>query len=375
MDWTARSLLSSSICWARRTSRRQVGHRRRPGSRGCTPRDEAELGGVHVADAGQPGLVEQRLADRRGRARSRSRRSASSSSQSGPSRSGPRWPTTSSSRSRGEQLDDAEREADRRRRRRSRARPGPGVAGRGHRSPGLVDPPGALHLEVGVQRPAAVAAVDPGEQVLAAGDGLGDGGAGQVGGGELRHPEVGARSAPARSARGRAAGPRGRRCRPQARSLSPLGRRRRSRPRRAPRAAGSSPPPSSCSPSAFSTVSRPSAPRRAASASDCGRRREQVGVVGPGEQGAAAALDVERERAVDQDDQRAGLAPGPVAAARRSSRSGQGSAAPYGLAGSVAASATASGLRRVGRRTSAKVRSRSIAPAVPNWAAPRPSTK
>ena len=41
---------------------------------------------------------------------------------------------------------------------------------------GRVDPPGALHLEVGVQGPAARRAVDPGEQVLAAGDRLDDAG-------------------------------------------------------------------------------------------------------------------------------------------------------------------------------------------------------
>ena len=39
--------------------------------------------------------------------------------------------------------------------------------------------------------------VDPGQQVLAPADHLGDGAAGEVGRGELRHPEVGAGQPPA----------------------------------------------------------------------------------------------------------------------------------------------------------------------------------
>ena len=51
-------------------------------------------------------------------------------------------------------------------------------------------PPAALHLEVCVEGPPGVA-VDPREQVLATRDGLTDRGAGEVPGGERRHPEVG----------------------------------------------------------------------------------------------------------------------------------------------------------------------------------------
>ncbi len=45
-----------------------------------------------------------------------------------------------------------------------------------------------------------------------------------------------------------------------------------------------------------------------------GRGSQHVGLVGPGEQRAAAALDVEHERAVDEHHQRARLAAGPVPA-------------------------------------------------------------
>src|SRR3954451_20108966 len=57
-------------------------------------------------------------------------------------------------------------------------------------------------------------------------------------------------------------------------------------------------------------------------------------------------------------------------------RSGQGSAAPYGLAGSVAASTTAAILSSGSAPTSRENdRSRSTAPGPPNWAAPREPTK
>ena len=84
---------------------------------------------------------------------------------------------------------------------------------------------------------------------------------------------------------------------------------------------GVEPEPSSWVPSALSTVIRPSEPRRAASASASAAGAEPVGVVGPGEQGPAAALDVEGQLAVDQDHQGAGLAARAVAAV---ARGGQG---------------------------------------------------
>ena len=96
---------------------------------------------------------------------------------------------------RGRQLDQAEPVAD-------RGRPvglqhhADLVAGRVPPRPGLEDPPGALHLQVGVQGQRLVG-VDAGEQVLAARDGLDHGRAGQVGGRVLRDPEVAAGQHPA----------------------------------------------------------------------------------------------------------------------------------------------------------------------------------
>ena len=99
------------------------------------------------------------------------------------------------------------------------------------------------------------------------------------------------------------------------------------------------------------------------------------GIIAPGEQRASAALDVEHESSVDEDDQGARLASGQVAAGRRLHREcGQASAAPYGLAGSAAAS-TREGPLADSSSGRAAARSRSTAPTAPNWAAPRPSTK
>ena len=62
---------------------------------------------------------------------------------------------------------------------------------------------------------------------------------------------------------------------------------------------------------------------------------------------------------------------------RRRRRSGQGSAAPNGLAGSVAASTSGRGLvlARRHRPLASNERSRSTAPVMPNCAAPKPATK
>ena len=112
-------------------------------------------------------------------------------------------------------------------------------------------------------------------------------------------------------------------------------------------------------------------------------RRLQHGRVGAeGQQRLAAALDVQRQRAVDEHHQRTGLATGPVPGSRRalargpsrttgrpgrrsarSARSGQGSAAPYGLAGSVAASSSA----RLGSAAAARLRTRSRQPPGTGW--------
>ena len=249
----------------------------------------------------------------------------------------------------------------------------PGLVGRAAPAlPGLVDPPGALHLQVGVQgparrRPASMrvsrclpretvsTTVPPARSAVACW-------------GTRKSVRVSTCPASARSS-----------SRAARQTVSPSGTRaaapsgsRRSRPPGAPRAAGSAPAPSSCSPSAFSTVSRP---RRAAPGGlgeRRGGRREQVGVVGPGEQGAAAALDVQGQRAVDQHDQRAGLAARAVAAAlgRRRRPPGPATAAPRrrGWPGRWRPARPRSAWRR--SATSEKVRSRSMAPAVPNCAAP-----
>ena len=95
-------------------------------------------------------------------------------------------------------------------------------------------------------------------------------------------------------------------------------------------------------------------------------------VVGIGQQRPAAPLDVQDEVAVDQHDHGAGLAAGPVASRTSPGRSGQGRAAPYGLAGSAAASTWVSG-GSTAARSSARIRS--TAPGSANWAPPSPSTK
>ena len=253
-------------------------------------------------------LVEQRLPRSGGRGRARSRRSASSSSQSGPSRSGPRWPTTSASCVRRHELDDAEARSRRRPAALGAAAPpGPASDGRRHFSPAAVDVPGALHLQVRVEGPRLLV-VDAGEQVLAA------------------RERAGSPCAPVRStvacwgtrksvavstwpvsARSSVRRRPDRRCRPQARILSPFGVATKPASSRAAR----------------SGVSRRRAVRRRRPLDDelaqCttsrgigqsadGGRDQPVGVVAPGQQGASAALDVQGEVAVHEHDQGAGLA-------------------------------------------------------------------
>ena len=235
------------------------------GRSGWQPLVEAELGGVHVADAGQVALVEQRLADGSG--------APESPGAGAPPR--PRPSRGRAGRGRGARRPVllARGAAARRCRGRSRPRPGrrcagpPGPRGRAAASAGrgLVDLPAALHLQVGVQRPARrcprsmrVSRCLPRETVWRTSA------AGEVGGGERRHPEVGARSGRGRPAPGRGS-------RAVRQTVSPSGtaatlsrspRGVATKPaaceRRAQRA--SAPEPSSCSPSACSTVSRPSEP-------------------------------------------------------------------------------------------------------------------
>jgi len=59
----------------------------------------------------------------------------------------------------------------------------------------LPDHPGAVHTQVGVQRPAAV---EPGQDVLAAGDRLGDGHAGQPRGRDAGPAQIGGQQSPSR---------------------------------------------------------------------------------------------------------------------------------------------------------------------------------
>ena len=191
-----------------------------------------------------------------------SRRTASCSSQSGPSRSGPRWPTTCVLVLAQHQLDDAELETRRRPCRRCRGRRGPGgracsSAGRGRR-PARTPP-----SSDGCGASTRWSCVDAGQQVLAARDRLDDGAAGQVGGGDGGHPEVGAHRACAPTAPwcsvpgrppDRVSLGHGGRSGPQP---QPARGRRRTRRRRSAARSGVGPEPSSCSPSARSTVIRP----------------------------------------------------------------------------------------------------------------------
>ena len=149
--------------------------------------------------------------------------------------------------------------------------------------------------------------------------------------------------------------------------------------RRRPRGVGRKPADSSAvasgesntaSPSALSTVSRPSAPSLTADGQRRRRRFEHRRVVAPGQQRLAAALDVEHQLTVDQHHQRAGLPAGPVRARRLPGPAGQGRAAPYGFAGSAAASTTA---RRPRRAAPAGRRPRLGRTAGPRARPPRPA--
>ena len=150
---------------------------------------------------------------------------------------------------------------------------------------------------------------------------------------------------------------------------------RGSRPRSARRAAARSAPPRR---RPARPTARPSAPAWTASASACAGRGQRLRVVGEGQQGAAAALDVEDQVAVDQHDQRARLAAGPVAGRRRGSPSPVSTTRPARAAPRRTGwpgrwrPAPARGGRRWPSASSASARSRSTAPGTANWAAPRP---
>ena len=218
VDCIGAVLVGSSICCARRTSRGRSGTSP-TGVRGCDAAEEAELGGVHVADAGEVASGRAARRDRRGRGRRASRRSASSASQSGPSRSGPRWPTSvllvgaaSSSTMPSEKPTATARvglEHD----------PGLRGPGRRHRCPG--GRPARRPPSSGGCAGSRLVASMRVSRCLPRETRLGDRAAGEVGGGELRGP--GSRCAVSTwpASAGRAAGRRGRRCRPQARQPQP----------------------------------------------------------------------------------------------------------------------------------------------------------
>ena len=193
----------------------------------------------------------------------------------------------------------------------------------------LVHRPAALHLQVGVQRDAVV---EPGQQVLAARDGPGHGRPGQVAGRQRRDPEVAAgQHLPGQ--RVDSCWPSGRRCRPQARqpcSRSPRGRDEPGRLHRAPQDARS-PRPGCWRRRPSRRSAGPAHPRvRRGRAPRC-RCGQQLLVLGEGQQGPAAALDVEGERAVDQHHDGPGLASRAVARLLR--RPGQRGAERVGRVG------------------------------------------
>ena len=345
--------------------------------------EEAQLGAVDRADAGQVALVEQRLAERAvgvGGEPADGLLARPSRGRAGPGRGG-RRPRSSCSRSTSSTTPSWKPTAARS----ARVEDDPGqVAGLAPPLAAVEDPPGALHLEVGVQGPRSpVVGSMRVSRCLPRETRLHDGAAGQVDRRDGGHPEVGAGQGATgqtawcslRAVR-QTASPSGTGRSPRPQPEPSRRRRRTRRPER--RRSGVGPEPRSCSPSAFSTVIRPSAPRRAASRQRMGRRLEGhavPGVVGPGQQRLAAALDVQREDAVDQHHH-----------ARRPCGRGGVPTAPLAL-GLLRAVGPREARRRTGWRgrwprgrrptglassgTSAKVRSRSTEPDVPNWAAPR----
>ncbi len=156
------------------------------------PGQEAELGLVHVADPGEVALVQQGLGDRtcRGGAQPAQRLLLVpvGAEQVGTQVADRRVLLVPA-----EKLDDTEREAHCEpvvgAQHHTRLVGGPPPAGAG-----VVEVPGPLHLQVGVQRDRVA---DPGEQVLAARARAGHRPTGQIGGGQRRDPEVGRLEHPA----------------------------------------------------------------------------------------------------------------------------------------------------------------------------------
>ena len=164
----------------------QVGHVSDRLPRGHAAQEQC-LGPVDRADPGQVALVEQSLAD------SAAGRGAESANglvrvPVRPEQIGSEVADSPVLLAGSDQLDNAELEAGRLPLLVREHQPDPVVPPRIARC--RADPPGAVHLEVRMHRDVAL---DPGEQVLAAGDSPGHGAAGQVGRREPRDPEVAAR--------------------------------------------------------------------------------------------------------------------------------------------------------------------------------------
>ena len=278
---------------------------------------------------------------------------------------------------------------------------------------GGVHLPGAVHPQVGVE---GEAALDAGEEVLAARGDVQDGAAGEIGRGELGHAEVGAGQQPARRGRRAAAARSARRCllrawvqdgtggRGGAEGTGAVGAaagrrrcgRRRVARQRAAQAAGCRVEARALQEGAerggegggaVDALHRDRAEGARAGGRGQGlgaprggggrRRAPAVRVGGPGQQGLAAALHVERQLAVDQDDQGARLAARLVPGAVGRLGPGQGGAVGVRRVGGGQDEARA-GVRRAALRAVRgrwhTARSRSTAPSIANWAAPSPST-
>ena len=162
-------------------------------------------------------------------------------SQPASSRSGPRWPTTRVLLGGGQQLDHGEAVADGDAVRDLEDDPYLESGPPRPRLAGPIEVPGAVHPEVRVQSQRHLA-IDPGQQVLAARDHLEDLVAGQVGGRQRGHPEVGAQQHASGERFVQVLVRRARRCRPRALEPSARASRGRSRPRGPSRPSGAGQP-------------------------------------------------------------------------------------------------------------------------------------
>jgi hypothetical protein len=150
--------------------------------------EEAGLGEVDGADAGDDGLVEERLSQRTVGPGQQAEQGFALVEVLG-HQVRTEVPDDAVLVSGGQQLDEAEGEADRllalNPQHDARLVRGPWPT-----TPGVHHPPDALHLEVGVQREGLTVVLEPGEEVLAVGAGAEHLGAGEVDRRQRRPPEV-----------------------------------------------------------------------------------------------------------------------------------------------------------------------------------------